>query len=171
LGARFRPRFFAGSLFPSSRSRFVVSGSSDSQVRLFDLEDPTNPGVSFGPDACAQRGIVTHDVRCICNCGRRGHSDLVSRCLELDFDLADDPPFLQVRTLQMGKDFVVSGSYDKSVLVSALFLLPRSSTFLKSQPLSRFGIERLTLSFASSPTAILVRRLALSISYISAIRH
>ncbi|KAL7416755.1 WD40-repeat-containing domain protein [Mrakia frigida] len=78
--------------------RFVISGSSNSQVRLFDLEDATHPGVSFGPDSCLQGGVDTHDVRCICNCGRRGHTDLV-------------------RTLQISKDLIVSGSYDKSVLI------------------------------------------------------
>lgn len=77
--------------------------------------------------------------------------------VDSNLDVADLDPFFQVRTLQMSKDLIVSGSYDKSVLVS---YVPASRTLHFVDPPFRFcrsGIGKLTRSFENSPTDTLVR--------------
>lgn len=81
----------------------LVSGSSDKHLRVFDAT--TGQGWTTVPDVHAAGPAVCH--ACGATPGAAGDVDMAEACVHTDL----------VRSVALGEEFVVSGSYDLTIKV------------------------------------------------------
>jgi F-box and WD-40 domain protein 1/11 len=100
---------------------YVVSGSSDKHLRLFDITTfqgwSTSPEYDGSPPAAPLAPGSVVCTACGSTAGPLGHNPqraTAQRCVHTDL----------VRSVALGPDFVLSGSYDLTIKVRLLCAVP-----------------------------------------------